>query len=112
MAEYIPSRGDLVWITTGQRPEYHKAERCTALVLSPAAYNEKTGRAILCLIVNPAKGNPFEVALPEGIPVRGVVLADQVLSLDWREQNAILVRALPEDMVDNVLHKLATLLTA
>jgi len=43
------------------------------------------------------EGYPFEVALPEGSGVAGVVLADQLKSLDWRARKAKLIeRASPE----------------
>jgi mRNA-degrading endonuclease toxin of MazEF toxin-antitoxin module len=53
-------------------------------VLSPAAYNGRVGLALLCPITNQVKGYPFEVVLPSGGPVTGVILSDQVKSLDWR----------------------------
>jgi mRNA interferase MazF len=55
-----------------------------ALVISPAAYNRRVGLALCCPITSQVKGYPFEVALPVSLPVAGVVLSDQVKSLDWR----------------------------
>jgi mRNA interferase MazF len=55
------------------------------------------------------KGYPFEVPIPAGSPVKGVVGADQVKSLDWRARQATLIGALPEAVVDLVL-RLQTLL--
>jgi mRNA interferase MazF len=66
--------------------------------------------AILCPVTSQAKGYPFEVGLPEGGDVSGVVLSDQVKSLDWRARRADLIESLPPEVTDEVLQKLATLL--
>jgi mRNA interferase MazF len=80
-------------------------------VLSPAAYNRKVGLALLCPITSQVKGYPFEVRLPKGLPVTGVILADQVKSLDWRARKAEVVCKVPEEVVQEVLLKLETLLS-
>jgi mRNA interferase MazF len=78
--------------------------------LSPLAYNDKTGLALLCPITSRVKGYPFEVVLPPGMPVTGVVLSDQVKSLDWRSRSAEPIGTLPDHLVTQVLDKLGTLL--
>jgi mRNA interferase MazF len=65
---------------------------------------------ICCPITNQQKGYPFEVALPDGVGVTGVILSDQVKSLDWRARQADFITALPDDVVADVLAKLRTLL--
>jgi mRNA interferase MazF len=83
-AAYIPERGDAVWITLDPQAGHEQAGRRLALVLSPSAYNGRVGLALLCPITNQAKGYPFEVPLPEGLALAGVVGVDQVKSLDWQ----------------------------
>ncbi len=56
------------------------------------------------------KDYPFEVPLPAGLPVEGVILADQVKSLEWRSRNACLIAPLPEEVLEDVLLKVAALL--
>ena len=68
------------------------------------------GLVLLCPITNQAKDYPFEVPLPAGSPVTGVVGADQVKSLDWRARKASLIGVVPEEVVDQVLQRLQTLL--
>jgi mRNA interferase MazF len=109
---YIPERGDAVWITLDPQAGHEQAGRRPALVLSPAAYNGRVGLALLCPITRQAKGYPFEVPLPEGLPVTGVVGADQVKSLDWRAREASRIGAIPEEVVAEVLRRLQTLLAA
>ncbi len=109
---YIPDRGDAVWITLNPQAGHEQAGRRPAIVLSPAAYNGKVGLAILCPITNQRKGYPFEVAIPAGLKLTGVVLSDQVKSLDWRVRQAELIAPLPEQVVAEVLAKLNTLLAS
>lgn len=107
---YVPERGDAVWITLDPQAGHQQAGRRPALVLSPAAYNARVGLALLCPITNQAKGYPFEVPLPEGLPMTGVVGADQVKSLDWRACKAFRIGAVPEEVVAEVVRRLQTLL--
>ena len=79
--------------------------------LSPAAYNGKVGLALLCPVTSQAKGYPFEVAIPDGLGVAGVILADQVQSLDWRRRKAAVIGALPRETVATVLRRVNLLLT-
>jgi mRNA interferase MazF len=109
---YTPSRGDVVWITLNPQAGHEQAGRRPALILSPQAYNGKVGLAILCPITSQVKGYPFEVAVPEGLDVSGVVLSDQVKSLDWQARAAELVCTLPANTVDEVLQKLNVLLAS
>ena len=85
---YVPARGAAVWITFNPQPGHEQAGRRPALVLSPSSYNGKVGLAILCPITSQVKGYPFEVTIPSGSKLGGVVLADQVKSLDWRTRKA------------------------
>jgi len=110
MGQYIPERGDAIWLTFDPQAGHEQAGRRPALVLSPAAYNGKVGLALLCPITSQVKGYPFEVAIPEEQGVAGVVLADQVKSLDWRVRCAELIGKLPDSLVIEVVGKLRTLL--
>ncbi|MCD6453329.1 MAG: type II toxin-antitoxin system PemK/MazF family toxin [Dehalococcoidales bacterium] len=100
-----------MWITLNPQAGHEQAGRRPAVVLSPQNYNGKIGLAILCPITNQIKGYPFEVLIPEGLPVAGVILSDQVKSLDWRTRNAELICTLPIETISEVLQKLSTLLS-
>ncbi|MEI6217592.1 MAG: endoribonuclease MazF [bacterium] len=106
---YCPKRGDVVWLTFNPQTGYEQAGHRPALVLSPESYNRKVGLALLCPIASHEKGYPFEVKIPHGHKVDGVVLADQVKSLDWKARQASFCCALPNSTVHEVLNKLATL---
>jgi len=107
---YVPARGDAVWLTFTPQAGHEQAGRRPALVLSPASYNGKVGLAILCPIRSQVKGYPFEVATPAGSRINGVILADQVKSLDWRIRQAEFICKLPRETTVEVLEKLGALL--
>jgi mRNA interferase MazF len=111
-AAYIPERGDAVWITLDPQAGHAQAGRRPALVLSPSRYNGRVGLVLLCPITSQVKGYPFEVPLPAGSPVSGVVGADQVKSLDWRAHKATRIGAVSVEVVVQVLQRLQTLLAA
>jgi mRNA interferase MazF len=110
-AERVPDRGDVIRISLSPQAGHEQAGRRPALVLSPAAYNGKVGLALACPITSQRKGYAFEVSIPQGLAVTGVVLADQVKCLDWRARKARYVCAIPPALVTEVLEKLATLLS-
>ena len=107
---YIPNRGDIVWITFNPQAGHEQAGRRPALVLSPAVYNGKVSLAILCPITSQIKNYPFEVLIPEGLKIGGVILSDQIKSLDWKVRQAEFVCKLPTATLDEVLQKLGTLI--
>lgn len=109
-AKYIPARGDLVWLQFTPQAGHEQAGHRPAVALSPRSYNQKTGLALFCPVTSQIKGYPFEVKLPDGLAVRGVVLCDQVKSLDWSARQARLVARLPAATMDDVLAKVLALL--
>jgi mRNA interferase MazF len=106
----VPDRGDVVWVNMNPQAGHERAGRRPALVLSPSSYNRRVGLALLCPITSQVKGYPFEVALPAELPVTGVVLADQVESLDWRARHAEIACRAPVEVVEGTLARLMTLL--
>jgi mRNA interferase MazF len=106
----VPDRGDVVWISLDPQAGHEQAGRRPAIILSPAKYNGRVGLAIFCPITSQVKGYPFEVQVPPGLPISGVVLTDQVKSLDWRSRQAVFVCRLPAAVMAEILSKLHTLL--
>lgn len=107
---YVPERGDLVWIDFDPQAGHEQAGRRPALVLSPASYNRRIGLALFCPVTRQAKGYPFEVRIPGGLKVGGVMLCDQVRSLDWRARNVDFADRAPSQAVREALRKFSTLL--
>ena len=109
--EYIPERGDAVRFAWNDKVGRNQLGLDKALVLTPSSYNEKVGLALFCPITDRVKGYPFEVPIPENMEVKGVVLSDDVKSMDWRALKAELICRLPETTVAEVLQKVAVLLS-
>lgn len=82
----VPDAGDIVWLNFDPQAGHEQAGHRPALVLSPAAYNEKTSLMVCCPFTTQIKDYPFEVIISGTVP--SAVLADQVKSLDWRKRRA------------------------
>jgi mRNA interferase MazF len=106
----VPERGDIVWLARSPQDRQDPSAQRPMVVLSPQAYNARVGLAILCPIVSRVKQYPFEVPIPPGLPVAGVILADQAASLDWRTRRTERICSLPLAVVEEALGKLRTLL--
>ena len=107
---YIPERGDAVWLVFDPQAGHEQAGRRPALVISPRAYNAKAGLCLACTVTSQVKGYPFETALPGGLPIAGVVLADQIMSLDWRARKAEYICTLPAETTSDVIEKISLLI--
>jgi len=107
---FVPERGDVVGVSLSTIEGQGQSGRRPAVVLSPQTYNSRVGLAIFCPITAHVSGYPFEVPLPSGLPLEGVILADQVESLDWRAHRAEPICTLPTVVVDEVMGKLRALL--
>lgn len=106
---YVPDQGHAIWLTFDPQAGHEQAGRRPAIVLTPAAYNRRIGLVLACPVTSQIKGYPFEVPLPKGLPVSGVVLSDQVKSADWRARQAAFICVLPGSTLADVVAKLSTL---
>lgn len=106
---YVPDRGDLVWVDLNPTRGHEQAEVRPALVLSPKAYNKKTSLIIACPVTSQVKGYPFEVVVNEK-KVNGVVLADQVRTLDWKQRNVRFIQKSPSKVLVTVIEKISLLI--
>jgi mRNA interferase MazF len=107
---YVPERGHAVWLDFTPQRGHEQAGRRPAVVVSPSTYNAKVGLMLACPITNQVKGYPFEVIIKSGLDVAGVILSDQIKSLDWAARNVEFICALPNEAVKEVLQKLSTLI--
>lgn len=94
-----PERGDLVFVRFSPQSGHEQAGTRPGIVLSPQAFNEVTGFAVVCPITRQRKGYPFELPLPVGLAVQGVILTDQVKSLDWRARRFQTIDKAPDEVV-------------
>jgi mRNA interferase MazF len=100
--EYVPGRGDVVWLTSSPTRGHEQGGRRPALVLSSERYNGKVGLALVCPITRQSKGYPFEVRIEDNPDVKGVILSDHARSVDWRERSAEFICTVPSGLVNRV----------
>ncbi len=102
--EYIPKRGDIVWLQFKPQTGREQSGKRPAIVLSHENYNKVVGLGIFCPITSKIKAYPFEVLLPQKIEVKGVILSDQVKSFDWRKRNAQFICKVDATTIKKVVH--------
>jgi mRNA interferase MazF len=108
--KYVPRRGDAIYLDFDPQTGHEQAGRRPALVLSPTEYNRQVGLVVVCPITSEKKGYPWEVEIPQGEFVSGVVLADQVKSLDWHERHAAFICTPAAAILEDVVEKAFALL--
>ena len=109
-AAFVPDAGDFVWLTFDPQAGREQAGRRPALVLSPKIYNARSGLLLACPITSQAKGYPFEVGVPSGVGVTGVIMVDQLKSVDWKARHAERLGRCTGEAMEEVRAKLAPLL--
>ena len=107
---YVPERGDFVCVVLDPRVGREQSGERPALVLTPRRFNELTGYAFVAPITGTARDWPFEVRVPPGARVDGVVLADQTKSIDYKARYVRFLAAAPRGLVAAVLERVAEIL--
>lgn len=109
MVNYVPERGDIVWLNFDPQKGYEIQKTRPAVVISPKNYNIKTNLALFIPITSRVKGYPFEIPLVlDG--VTAAMLCDQVRSLDWKARNATKITTLNKTILNAALAKLLLLI--
>jgi mRNA interferase MazF len=96
MVDYVPRSGDLVWLNFDPQSGDEQMGQSPALVLSHTEFNQQRGFIFVCPISNTKRKNPFYVEIPDDQPIKGVVMCDQLRSLDYRSRKAKLICICPE----------------
>ena len=108
-AKYIPERGDIVWLDFSPGAGHEQKGKRPAVVISPKEYNEKVGLGLFCPITSKVKNYPFEVKTENG-DIEGVVLADQIKSLDWRTREIEFITKEAPEKVNEIIDKISALI--
>ena len=107
--QYVPERGDIVWLNFNPQSGHEQSGKRPAVVISPRDYNEKTGLGLFCPITSQIKNYPFEVEIVSK-KISGVVLSDQIKSLDWKSRDIKLILKGTTEMVGEIVEKVCVLL--
>jgi len=108
--EYIPDKGDIVWLDFNPQVGHEQAGKRPAIVISPKKYNSKVGLALFQPITSKQKGYPFEVLLPNDLPISGVILSDQIKSLDWKIRRIKYICTVSPEYLQEAINKFQVLL--
>ncbi|MEK7066458.1 MAG: endoribonuclease MazF [Patescibacteria group bacterium] len=106
---YIPERGDLVWVNFNPTRGHEQSGKRPALVISTVGYNSKTNLAIVVPITSKEKGYPFEVGFLSS-EIKGVVLSDQVRNIDWKDRKVEFISKINSEALKEVRDKLSKLI--
>ena len=107
--DYIPERGDIVWLNFDPQAGHEQRGKRPAIVISPQAYNKKTGLGLFCPITSKVKNYPFEVII-ENKKINGAILADQIKSLDWKTRKIEFIVKIAPEKLNEILDKIGVLL--
>lgn len=105
-----PDRGDIGWLSMKPQAGREQAGRRPVVCLSPTIYNRKSGLAVFCPITSKAKGYPFEVKISNEAGIDGVVLADQLKSLDWKVREFLYIGSCSEDEIRAIVSRSVSLI--
>jgi mRNA interferase MazF len=105
---FIPDAGDIIWLYFDPQAGHEQAGHRPAVVLSPAAYNDRVGLLLCCPMTTKIKGYPFEVLIAG--TRQSAVLSDQIKSLDWRKRNAVKKGTVSQLELDEVRAKVKALI--
>ena len=103
MAAYVPRKGDFIAVDFDPQSGHEQKGRRPALVVSNDLFNKATGLCIVCPVTNTRRDYPFHVSVPEGLEVTGVVMVEQVKSLDYRVRGVKRIGPAPEPVLEEVL---------
>lgn len=102
--------GDLVWLDFSPQSGKEQAGKRPAIVLTSKAYNLRSGLMLVSPITSKAKGYPFEIPIRQGGKIQGVILVDQVKSIDWQTRLPVYVERVSIEVLHEVRAKLKALL--
>jgi len=107
--KYFPERGDIVWLDFNPQAGHEQKGKRPAIVISPKEYNEKTGLGLFCPITSKIKNYPFEVKIVNK-KIDGVVLSDQIKSLDWETREIEFIIKETSETIGEIINKINVLL--
>ena len=103
MSPYVPRRGDFIALTFDPQSGHEQMGRRPSLVVSHDLFNKSTGLCIACPITNTRRDFPFHVPIPADQDITGVIMVEQVKSIDYRSRKAKHIGKAPEAVLHEVL---------
>ena len=103
-------RGDIIFIDFDPSAGSEIMKRRPAIVISPLLYNKKSRLIICCPITSTIRNNPWEVLIPNGHEVSGVVLSNHLSTMDQYARRAEWKCRAPMNIIKDVLSKIQVLI--
>ena len=100
---FVPTKGDIIKLSFDPQSGHEQKGWRPCLVISNHTFNNATGFAVVCPITNTNREYPFHVLLPDGFDITGVVMVDQVKSLDYLKRNSRFVTKVPDKLLEEVM---------
>jgi mRNA interferase MazF len=108
--KYVPARGDVIWLSFNPQSGHEQSGHRPAIVISSKEYNEKVGLALCCPITSKIKDYPFEVRIIIKNKIDGVILSDQIKSMDWKKREASYIASVSKETLNETVEKLSLLI--
>ena len=96
-------QGDIIKLDFDPQAGHEQKGHRPALVVSNDFFNARTNLAIVCPITNTARGFPLHVSLDQRTQTSGVIMCEQIKSLDVQRRNGLFIENLPTDILNKVL---------
>ena len=108
-SNYVPDRGDLVWLDFNPQAGHERKGRRPAICISQKRYNQKVGLALFCPITSHIKGYPFEIVL-DNHSINGCILSDQVKNPDYKNRSCDFIEKTTEEKINAVVDNIKLLI--
>lgn len=92
---YIPKKGDIVWLDFDPAAGKEMEKRRPGLVVSRYEFNRSTLFAIVCPITTTIKEKATRFPLPSELMTSGQVVISQLKSLDFKKRELQYIERLP-----------------
>jgi len=103
---YQPNQGDIILSDFNPQTGHEQAGRRPALVVSNTQYHKYTnGLAMVCPITNTLTHFPLHILLDNRTKTTGVIMCEQVKTLDLNARCAEFLESLPKDLLYEVMER-------
>ncbi|MDR1460494.1 MAG: type II toxin-antitoxin system PemK/MazF family toxin [Campylobacteraceae bacterium] len=96
-------QGDIIWLDFDPQTGHEQRGRRPALVVSNNSFNNFSKLAIVCPITNRGRDHPFHIKLDEKTKTSGVILCDQVRTLDINARKFEYIENISEEILLDVI---------
>lgn len=102
----FPQRQEFIWLNFDPQTGHEQKGRRSGLVVSHSSFNQKMGFAYIVPVSSTYRVNPFYVPIPDGLAVMGVMMCDQLRSLDFRARKYDFICTCPDLLFQDVLRRI------